>query len=66
MLRNQAEEGSSGAMMFKSGGAVLKRGYVWNEIGIAATMCNLGLNNSLQNFACHLRSQREAGGSRRS
>jgi hypothetical protein len=41
MLRNQAEEGTSGATMFKSGGAVLKRGYVWNEIGIAATMYNL-------------------------
>ena len=41
MLREQAEERSSGAMMFKSGDAVLKRGYVWNEIGIAATMYNL-------------------------
>jgi hypothetical protein len=41
MLRQPAEERSSGAMMFKSGDAVLKRGYVWNEIGIAATMYNL-------------------------
>jgi hypothetical protein len=41
MLREQAEEGSSGAMMFKSGGAVLKRGYVWNQTATAATMYNL-------------------------
>jgi hypothetical protein len=41
MLREQAEERSSGAMMFKSGGGVLKRGYVWNETAIAATMYNL-------------------------
>jgi hypothetical protein len=41
MLRQQAEERSSGAMMFKSGGAVLKRGYVWNETAIVATMYNL-------------------------
>jgi hypothetical protein len=40
MLREQAEESSSGATMFKSGGAVLKRGYVWIEIEIAATICN--------------------------
>jgi hypothetical protein len=41
MLRQPAEERSSGAMMFKSGGVVLKRGYVWNETAIAATMYNL-------------------------
>jgi hypothetical protein len=41
MLRNEGEEGSSGAMMFKSGGAVLKRGYVLNQTEIAATMYNL-------------------------
>jgi hypothetical protein len=41
MLRFQAEERSSGATMIKSGGAVLKRGYVWNEIGMVATMYNL-------------------------
>jgi hypothetical protein len=40
MLREQAEERSSGAMMFKSGGAVLKRGYVWNETAIVATIYN--------------------------
>jgi len=27
-------------MMFNSGGAVLKRGYVWNQTETAATMCN--------------------------
>jgi hypothetical protein len=42
MLRDQAEEPGSGAMMFKSGGAVVKRGYVLNQIGTAATMYNLG------------------------
>jgi hypothetical protein len=41
MLRDQAEERGSGAMMFKSGVAVLKRGYVWNQKKTAATMCNL-------------------------
>jgi hypothetical protein len=41
MLREQAEERSSGAMMFKSGGAVVKRGYVWNQTETAATMYNL-------------------------
>jgi hypothetical protein len=41
MLRQQAEEGSSGATMFKSGGAVLKEGYVWNETEIVATIYNL-------------------------
>jgi len=45
MLRNQAEEGTSGAMMFKSGGRVLKQGYVRNETETAATMCNLKMNN---------------------
>jgi hypothetical protein len=38
-------------MMFKSGSAVLKRGYVSNEIGIAATMYNLGLNNVVAGLA---------------
>jgi hypothetical protein len=41
MLRDQAEEVSSGAMMFKSGGAVVKRGYVSNQTEIVATMYNL-------------------------
>jgi len=45
MLRNQAEEGTSGAMMFKSGGRVLKQGYVRNETETVATMCNLRMNN---------------------
>ena len=31
-------------MMFKSGAAVLKRGYVWNQTAIAATMYNLREN----------------------
>jgi hypothetical protein len=46
MLREQAEERSSGATMFKSGGAVLKRGYVWNETAMVATMYNLRMNNA--------------------
>jgi hypothetical protein len=41
MLREQAEEGTSGATMIKSGGAVVKRGYVWNKTAMAATMYNL-------------------------
>jgi len=41
MLREQAKERSSGAMMFKSGGAVLKRGYVSNETAMVATIYNL-------------------------
>jgi hypothetical protein len=47
MLRQQAEERSSGAMMFKSGRAVVKRGYVWSEIGMIATIYNLRANNDI-------------------
>jgi hypothetical protein len=47
MLRQQAEERSSGATMFKSGGAVVKRGYVWSKTAIAATMYNLKANTDV-------------------
>ena len=47
MLRNQAEEGTSGATMFKSGGAVVKRGYVWNQTATAATIYNLRMNDAV-------------------
>jgi hypothetical protein len=41
MLRNPTDEAVRGATMFNSGRVVLKRGNVWNEIWIAATMYNL-------------------------
>ena len=45
-------------MMFKSGSAVLKRGYVWNETAMAATMYNLRMNNAAARLDYHQRFQR--------
>jgi hypothetical protein len=65
MLREQAEERSSGATMFKSGDRVVKRGYVWNETEMAATMYNLKENNVIASPrappAVTARRQRTAG-----
>jgi len=47
--------------MFKSGGAVVKRGYVWNQTEMAATMCNRWGKNAVQAAAHHLRFQCEGG-----
>ena len=45
--------------MFDSGGAVLKRGYVWNETWIAATMYTCERITLLQDVDRHLRFQFE-------